>query len=142
MYTFDDGQPEEFLDLPRNWKITTDGTGTTSHSGWVDYLHTLLRGVSLKEFNELTLQGNTTNNHLKHITEGLIEYFPSMNVIPKHKSAIRRAIRKPRKISLKQFTEQLTEINNFLTLFPIYDPTKKMTTKELNETLLHAVPNG
>ena len=33
MYTFNDGQPEEFLALLRNWKITTDRTGTTSPSG-------------------------------------------------------------------------------------------------------------
>ena len=39
----------------------------------INYLRTLLRGPSLSEFDELALQGNTTNNHLKHITEGLLE---------------------------------------------------------------------
>ena len=42
----------------------------------------------------------------------------------------------------KRFEAQLMEINNFLPLFPGYDPTKKIPSKELNEILLHAVPNG
>ena len=42
----------------------------------------------------------------------------------------------------KHFTERLTEINNFLNLFPGLDTTKKVTPEELNEILLHTVTNG
>ena len=48
MYTFDDGQSEEFLALLRNWKIATEGTGTTSASGQINYPCTLLHALSLK----------------------------------------------------------------------------------------------
>ena len=51
MYTFGEGQPKECLALLRNWKIATDGTGTTSASGQINYLYTLLRGASLIELN-------------------------------------------------------------------------------------------
>ena len=51
MYNFDDGQPEECLALLRNWKIATDGNGTTSPSGRIIYLRTLLYGSSFREFN-------------------------------------------------------------------------------------------
>ena len=34
------------------------------------------------------------------------------------------------------------EVNNFLPLFPGSDATKNMPTEEINEILLHAVPNG
>ena len=57
----------------RNERIATDGTGTTSPSGRINYLPTLLRAASLREFNELALQGNTTNNHLKIINKGLLK---------------------------------------------------------------------
>ena len=73
MSTFDDGPPEEFFVLLRNFKIIIDGTSTNSPTGWIKYLCTILRGQSLREFYELSLQVNMTNNHIKHITEGLLE---------------------------------------------------------------------
>ena len=74
--TFNDVKPEEFLTLMRNFKIVIDGTGRNSPSGWIKYLHTMLRGSSLREYDELSLQLNINNNHLKHITGGLPDYFP------------------------------------------------------------------
>ena len=46
--TFNDGQPEEFLALMRNFKITIDGTGTTTASGQINYLYKILCGTSLR----------------------------------------------------------------------------------------------
>ena len=42
--TFDDGQPKEFLLLFRNFKIAIDGTGTTTTSGQINYIRTMLCG--------------------------------------------------------------------------------------------------
>ena len=70
--TFNDGQSEEFLALLRNFNIETDGAGTTTSSGCINYLRTMLRGTSLRELNKLALAGNSTANHLKHIMEGLL----------------------------------------------------------------------
>ena len=55
MYTFNDSQPEEFLPLLRNSKIVTDSTSTTSASGRINYLRTLLCGSSRIEIDELEL---------------------------------------------------------------------------------------
>ena len=46
--TFDDGQPEEFLVLLRKFKIAIDGIGTTTPTGWINYLRMMLRGKSLR----------------------------------------------------------------------------------------------
>ena len=74
--TFDDDQPEEFLALLRNFKIAIGGTGTTTPTGRIGYLRTMLLGKSLREFDELSLQENNNSNHIKHITEGLLGYPP------------------------------------------------------------------
>ena len=63
---------EEFLALLRNFKIVIDRTGTTFPSGYINYLRTILHGEILREFDELSLQVNTTNNHSKHINGGLL----------------------------------------------------------------------
>ena len=81
--TFKDDQPEELLALLRNCKIAIDGTGTATASDRINYLRTMLRGTNLREFYKLELSGNLTANHLKHITEGLIYYFPPLNELYK-----------------------------------------------------------
>ena len=119
MNTLDDGQPEEFVLILKNFKIATDGTYTTTPLVRINYLCTMLRVQELSEFNELYIQyGGLTNNHLRIIQEGLIyDLFP-INSLSKHKRAMRRAMRKPRSMTFKRFAARLTEINNFLLLFP------------------------
>ena len=69
MSIFDDIQPEEFLALLRNFKIAVEGKGTTTVSGHINYLCMMLRGINLKEFNEIALAGKLTYNNLEHIME-------------------------------------------------------------------------
>ena len=52
------------------------------------------------------------------------------------------AMRKSCGMIFKRFTERLSEINNFNSLFHGLDATKNMPSEELDEILLHAVPNG
>ena len=142
MSTFDDGQPEKSLTLLRNFKTAVDGTGMTTPTGRINYLRTMLRGKILGGFDKLSLQGNTTNNHLNHIVEGLLDEFFPLHALSKQKRAMRRAMRKPRSMPFKLFYVQLTSINYFIPLFPGSDASKKMPPEELNEILLHAVSSG
>ena len=48
-------------------------------------------------------------------------------------------MRKPQSMTFKRFAERLTEMNNFLMLFPGSEASKKMEMEELNEILLDAV---
>ena len=45
--TFKNGKPEEFLQMMKNFKNGIDGTGTTSASGKIQFLRTMLRGEDL-----------------------------------------------------------------------------------------------
>ena len=51
-------------------------------------------------------------------------------------------MRKPRSMTFKSFVVSLTEINNFLSLFLGLDASNKMEMEDLNENILHTVPNG
>ena len=53
MVTFENYQPEEFLALLNNFRIEINGTGTTSVSGRIKYIRTMLHVESLREFDEL-----------------------------------------------------------------------------------------
>ena len=54
---------------------------------------------------------------------------------------MRRAMRKPWDLPFKRFAARLTELNNYLPLLPWYSATKKVPPEEINEIILHAVPN-
>ena len=70
MATFDNGQPEKFLVLTRNSNIEINGTGTIPVAGQINYLHMMLPGDYLWEFDKLASHNNLTmNSHLKHIQE-------------------------------------------------------------------------
>ena len=78
---------------------------------------------------------------LKVHTRGFTWVFPSINDLSKQKRAMRRAIRKSCEILFKTFAARLMKLNNYLPLFPGFSAPKKMPPEELNEILLHAVPN-
>ena len=82
-----------------------------------------------REFNELALHRNTTNNHLKIITKCLLEYFSPMKALSNKKRAMRLAMRKPCDVSFKRFAARIMKINKFLHLFPVSDPTKNIPTE-------------
>ena len=63
----------------KDFKTATDGTGTTSATGKIHFLSTMLHGKSLRKMNILAGQvGSMANRHLK-----LIQYFSLINALNK-----------------------------------------------------------
>ena len=62
--------------------------------------------------------GGATNNHLKLIQEILLEYLLPIHALSKKNGTMRRAIRKPLSMTFNFFAARLTEMNDFLPLFP------------------------
>ena len=70
---FENGKPEELLALMKKFNTTIDRTGAIYVSGRIKYLHTMLHGGSLQEFDDLEIQNSGTKNpHLKSIQEVLL----------------------------------------------------------------------
>ena len=68
----------------------------------------MLRGQALIEFDKLQSQyGGATNNHLKLIQGGVLDYFFPINAISKKNRPMRRAICKPRIMTFKRFVARL-----------------------------------
>ena len=105
--TFEHGQPEEFLQLMKNFKRAIDGKGATTATWKIN----ILRGEVLQEFDELASQNTgSKNSHLKFIQEVLLGYYFSINALSKKKRVMCCAIRKPRDIPFKRFPARLTEL--------------------------------
>ena len=54
MSIFDDGDPEEFLLLMRNFNMTLASSGTLETGANIQYFHTLARGKALRHFDPLS----------------------------------------------------------------------------------------
>ena len=93
----------------KDFKTGIDGTGTTSTPEEIQFIRTMLRRGSLREFDVIVGQvGSTNSTHLKQIKKSLLSYFFTLNAINKQKIAMRRSMKKPRYIQLKIFVARLT----------------------------------
>ena len=71
--TLENGKPEEFLKMMKEFKTTTDRTGTTPATSKFQFIRAMLRGDYLREFDVIASQVViTTNWHLKLIKEVLL----------------------------------------------------------------------
>ena len=71
--TFENVKPEEFLHMMKDFKKATDRMGTTSATGKIQLLCTILRREALQELYILAIQvGSTTNGNIKLIKEDLL----------------------------------------------------------------------
>ena len=103
----------------------------------------MLRGEALREFDKLANHNAGTNNtHLKFIQETLLKYFPLMNALFKQKRAMQKAMRKPQDLPFKPLTACFTQLNNYPPLFLESKSNKRIPPDNLNNILLHAVPNS
>ena len=75
----------------------------------IKFLRTILRGEVIWEFDNLSIQNNSSNNaHLKEIQGVLMDYFFPMNHISKQKISMRRLINKPHALTMKRLAAHLT----------------------------------
>ena len=64
------GKPEEFLQVIKDFKTNIDGTETTSDPRKIQFLRTILCGEELREFDVIAGQiVSTKSTHIKQIKE-------------------------------------------------------------------------
>ena len=91
----------------KNFKNEIIGTETTTVTGIINYLRTILRGEAIWEFDELKSQvTGTTNTQINFIKECLLEYF-SVKALTKQNHAMWLAMCEPRDLPFKKFSTKL-----------------------------------
>ena len=107
------------------------------------YLHTLLRGEALHEFETLSAHiDHTTNKILNKIIFGQGTYFFPISALSKKNHALRHGMRNPIKLKIRRYAAHLIELNEYLNIFPGSNMNNKIGGTELNEILLHNVSHG
>ena len=108
MAPFDNGDPEEFLLLIRNFNMNIAASGTLETAAKVQYLHTLLRGEALRKFDLMSADVESTNPlTVEAIILGLGTCFFTVNLLSNQKRAMRRGMRKTCGLKVRRYADSL-----------------------------------
>ena len=117
-------------------------SGTLETSAKVQYLHTLVRGEELCQFDSLYADVEGTKLlTVEAIILGLGVYSSTVNMLLKQKRAMRCRMRKPCRLKVGRYAECLIDFNEYLASFPGEKLNDKIVLMELNENLLNSMPN-
>ena len=116
MDLFDNGKPEKFLLLIRNYNVALEASGTLTTNGKFQYICTLLRGNALQKFETLCTQIlRTTMASMNQVISGLATHFTLVTACSKQKRAMHHEMRKPSNIKLRRYHACMVDfINIFL----------------------------
>ena len=141
---FSSGTPEELLDFIKNVEKVFVGQNMTAGPARYSLLRRVLQGDALAAFNRAaTATGNETNDHLKTCLTELKKHIFPQKALNNQKRYMRRFLRKPREMKIREFMTRLNKINELLTLFPpVRDgqEAEKLPDDELMDIAEFAVP--
>ena len=140
---FERGTPEEVLNFIKNVQAVITGQNLTVGPPKYTLMRRLLRGDALAAFNAgATAAGNETNPHFVTACNALVQHFFPQRALALQKRVMRRFIRKPKDMTMRDFMGRMTEINDKLDLFPPFGANQKLSDDELLDIGEFGTPNS
>ena len=138
---FHTGSPEETILLVQNIQKIFLGLDLTTGSAQYTIVRRILKGDALAAFNRFaTDHGAETVAHMKQCLNDVIKHILPKRALTYQKQAMRRFMRKPAEMSMRDFMARLTEINSYLQFFPPFDANANLPMDELVDIGEFAVP--
>ena len=143
---FEEGTPEEWLQLLAAHKRVSQGQNITNGPGMYNVLSRHLKGAILSKYNTVAqARGNQTVEHLKLVMADLTAHvFPSKSYVIQ-KRYMKKFIKKPRNMKIRALVSRIQELNNYLPSFPPAvagtNPTK-LPDDEIKEIIYNALPSS
>ena len=143
---FEEGTPEEWLQLLAAHKRVSQGQNITNGPGMYNVLSRHLKGSILSKYNTVAqAHGNQTVEHLKLVMADLTAHvFPSKSYVIQ-KRYMKKFIKKPRNMKIRALVSRIQELNNYLPSFPPAvagtNPTK-LPDDEIKEIIYNALPSS
>ena len=144
MSYFRDGTPEEWLLFKKKLKRCIDGQNATTGQAKFALARRLLAGRALADFNHAALihGGETVPNYKRCIEAVTLGVFPQKG-LQDQKRWMRRFLKKPRDMPVREYIARVIEINNYLEEFPpvtIGGNATKLPDDELLDLLEFGIP--
>jgi hypothetical protein len=118
------------------------GQNVTNGPGRYAVIRRLLIGDALTAFNAAANStGTETIEHFKIAVQGLVSHVFPNRALVLQKQYMRRYLRKPIGMKIRNFMSRLVEINEYLKLFPPYGENQKLPMDEVLEIAEFASPS-
>ena len=143
---FEEGTPEEWLQLLAAHKRICQGQNINNGPGTYNALSRHLKGTILSKYNTVQeARGNQTLEHFNLVAADLTAHvFPSKAYVIQ-KRYMKKFIKKPRDMKIRALVSRIQELNNYLPSFPPSvsetAPTK-LPDDELKEIVYNALPSS
>ena len=116
-------------------------TGTLETEANVQYLHTLVNGEALCQFDLLSddVKNTETPLDVDYLLNGLAWYFPPVNSLSKQNLAMRRCMNKACSLKVSRYGAHLIDLNEYFASFTQATMADKIGITELNEILIKSI---
>ena len=138
---FKSGTPEELLVLIDSIQKVFVGQHATTGPQRYALVKWVLKGEALTVFEQAAAEaGNETLENLNLVLRSLKTHFFPCKALSTQKRYMRRFLRKPREMNIREFMARLTEINGYLKQFPPEEANQELPADELMDIAEYAVP--
>ena len=139
---FSKGTAEELLLFLRTVRKIIKGQNMTTGSAQYALLRQLLQGDALAAFDKAAKDNVTeTVENYKKCVQGLIEHVFPRKALATQKRYMRRFLRKPRDMKIREFMNRLNEMNAYLKEFPPFKENQGLPDDEIMDIAEFAVPS-
>lgn len=141
---FRSGTCEEYLHFLDKYQSVVSGQDLSDGPKKVAFLRTVLRGDALATFNhDLVQAGDDTDPSVEAVLRQLTTHVFPHNALRDQERYMRRRVRKPMDMTVREFRSRLIELNDYLARFPPnFSENQKMTDAVIAEIIEFGVPNS
>ena len=138
---FSSGTPEEFLIFGSKVEKINKGLALAKGANQYALMRQLLQGDTLGAFNTFAeAAGDENEANYASTINALTKYIFPHRALAIQKKYMRRHMRKPFGVSIRQYKARLEEMRLYLKEFPDYTEAQAMDDDDLKEILEHAIP--
>ena len=143
VYVFKNGTCEEWLRHKKNIRTILTGLNATNGPSSFSIARRLLEGEPLSAFNAKASEvGTETVLHFKDCMDAVTQMVFPQRALQRQRRYMRRNLRKPRDVTIRNFRTRLLELNSYLTEFPgTGGDAQKLDDDDLKELMEFAIPN-
>ena len=140
---FKNGTPEEWLKFQLNLNRVFVGQNLTTAVPKYAMIRRLLMGDVLSTFNaKARVLTTETNANLKICLNAVTETVFPKKAMQTQKRYMRRMLRKPIDLKIRDYFARYEELNDYLESFPPFGPNQRLPNDEVMEHAEFAIPNS
>jgi hypothetical protein len=143
---FKSGTPEEYIQTVIALERIFKGQDITTGPDQYSMCRKVFQNEALTAFNNAaTTVGLETVDNLKLVFKKVAETVFPLRAFFTQKQAMRRFMRKPKDMKIRDYVDRLQEINNYLVYFPVKEGEIAATSlpkEEMMDILLFGIPNS